>query len=62
MTIHPTHLNASTAFGTATGTEEKKPPVKPASDGVLTGGCIHQTYDKSQFITLTTSDVLMLMS
>jgi len=38
-----TYFNASTAFGTATGAEEKKPGVKPASGGVLIGGCIHQT-------------------
>jgi len=50
MIIHPAYLNASTDFGTATGTEEKKPPVKPASDGVLTGGCIHQTkFNKRHF-------------
>jgi len=45
--IRSTYFNASTAFGTATGTVEKKPPAKPASGGVFIGGCIHHTICKS---------------
>ena len=51
-----TYFNDSTAFGTANGPEEKKPPAKPASSGVLIGGCIQKTHNKSQFIT---GDVFM---
>jgi len=58
--IRSTYFNASTAFGTATGTVEKKPPAKPASGGVFIGGYIHHTISKkSQFVTLITSDIFM---